>query len=420
MQKINRRMMLAGGLAFPAAAGAALAPGDDDERFWSAIAAEYAPPAGVIQLENGNWGMMARPVLQAYQELVARVNRDTSFYARRGMTRDLMAARDQAAAAMGVPADEIAFTRNASEALRALILGYNRLTPGDAVLYADLDYDAMQTCMESLATQRRARVVRIALPEPATRQTLIDTYVAAMAANPRLKLILLTHLSHRTGLVVPVREIAGLARARGIDVIVDAAHSWGQLDFTLRDLDCDFVGVNGHKWLGAPLGVAFLHIRKAALDRIDRDPLNEAGGHDGIHTRVHLGTYDFAASLTVPAALAFQARIGSARRAARLRMLRDRWVTVARTIPGLDVLTPDDPTMHGAITSFRVRGITDSARNARLAKWLLDERGIFTVQRDGVAGGACVRVTPAVYTRVSDVDALAAALPGLMGFSRTI
>lgn len=419
MRSMDRRTVLAGGLALPAVPRAIAAPLGDDDAYWRSIAAEYSPPSGVIQLENGNWGMMARPVLHAYQELVARVNRDTSFYARRGMGRDLMAARDQVAAAMGVAPEEIAFTRNASEALRALILGYNRLTPGDAVLYADLDYDSMQACMESLASRRGAKVVRIALPEPASKQALIDAYAQALADHPRLKLILLTHLSHRTGLVLPVREIAALARARGVDVIVDAAHSWGQLDYAVPDLGCDFVGINGHKWLGAPLGVAFLYIRKEALGRIDPDPLNEPGSADGIHTRVHVGTYDFAATLAVPAALAFQARIGAARRAARLRALRNRWVAKARLVPGLDVLTPDDPALHGAITSFRLRGITDSAGNARLAKWLLDQRGIFTVHRGGVAGGACVRVTPAIYTAMSQVDALAAALPALADFART-
>lgn len=421
MGGIRRRSVIAGGLVLPAvvAAGRAAVPPDmDDDAFWRSIAAEYDPPRDVIQLENGNWGMMARPVLQAYQETVARVNRDTSYYARRGMTRDMMAARDQAAAAMGVKPQELVFTRNATEALETLILGYNRLQPGDAVLYADLDYDSMQACMESLAARRGAKVARIALPEPATRASLVDAYAQAMAAHPRLRLILLTHLSHRTGLVLPVREIAALARSRGIDVIVDAAHSWGQLDFSLADLDCDFVGINGHKWLGAPLGVAFLHVRESALGRIDRHPANPAQGQDDLFSRVHLGTYDFAAGLTVPAALAFQARIGGKRRADRLSALRNRWVARARTVPGIEVLTPDDPALHGAITSFRVKGVTDTAGNMRIARHLLERHRIFTVHRDGIAAGACVRVTPALFTSMEEVDRLAGALPGVVAAAR--
>jgi len=408
---INRRTLLVGAAAAAVHPVQALAaPDAGDEAFWADVAAKYDRPKEVIQLENGNWGAMPLPVLHAYEEAVARVNRDTSFYARRGMTTDLIAARADVAAELGVPPDEIAFTRNATEALKALILGYNRLSPDDAVLYADLDYDSMQACMESLRARRGAKVLRIALPEPATRESLVAAYAEAMAAEPRLKLILLTHLGHRTGLVIPVREIAAMARARGIDVIVDAAHSWQQLDFTLPDLDCDFVGLNGHKWLGAPLGVGIIHIRRTALGRIDCDPAERSGGPDALRTRVHTGTLDYAAQLTVPAALTFQRRIGRGRRAARLRWLRDRWVAKARLVDGIDVLTPDDPALHGGITSFRRRGITDASGNAALAQQLLDRHGIFTVHRTGPGRGACVRVTPALFTSPADMDALAQAL----------
>ncbi|MEI5687806.1 aminotransferase class V-fold PLP-dependent enzyme [Sphingomonas kyungheensis] len=411
---IGRRTLLGGGIAatlpLPGRAIAPTRPAADDETFWATVAADYDVPQEVIQLENGNWGAMSRPVRAAYEQAVARVNRDTSFYTRRGMTADLTAARAAVAAELGVPAEEIAFTRNATEALKALILGYNRLTPGDAILYADLDYDSMQACMDSLAQRRGVRVRRIALPEPATRAGLIDAYAQAMADEPRLKLILLTHMSHRTGLVIPVREIAAMARARGIDVIVDAAHSWQQLDFALPDLDCDFVGLNGHKWLGAPLGVGILHIRRRALSRIDRDPAEDAAGPDTVMARVHTGTLDYAAWLTVPAALAFQQRIDRAARAARLRALRNRWVGQARTISGLEVLTPDDPALHGAITSFRLRDQTSPQANAAIAQRLLDRYGVFTVHRAGVAKGACVRVTPSLFTSATDIDRLIVAL----------
>ncbi len=241
------------------------------------------------------------------------MNRATSYYARRGLFPDLIAVRARVAAKLGVAPEEIAFTRNATEALKALIGGYNRLRPGDAVLYADLDYDSMQACCDSLEKSRGVNVVRIALPEPATHQGLIDCYEAALKARSRVRLILLTHLSHRTGLVVPVREIVAMARARGVDAIVDAAHSWGQLDFSLPDLDADFVGLNLHKWIGAPLGVGALYIRKAKVDLIDPDIANEPPFAATAQARVHTGTVDFAAQLTVPAALDFQDGIGDAR-----------------------------------------------------------------------------------------------------------
>ena len=385
------------------AAGRGAVPPD-----WDRIAEQYDVTREVVQLEHGNWGMMARPVLAEYRRQTERVNRDTSYYARRTMVPDLEAARAALAAELGVAPEEIALTRNATEALKALILQYNRLGRGDAVLLSDLDYDSMQGAMAALPARRGVRLVRIALPEPATYQGLIDAYVRAFDANRDLKMVLLTHACHRSGLVLPVAPIAEAARARGIDVIVDAAHSVGMLDFRLPMLKADFVGLNVHKWLGAPIGCGALYIRRGRLDAIDPDPVEIPGGP--IHTRVHSGTLDFAAHLTIPAALAFRRSIGADAIEARVRALRDRWVAVARTLPGVQVIAPDDPRLHGAITSFRLTGQTSHAQNVALARTLLDRFRIFTVYRDGLASGSCVRVTPALATRMADVDALGAAL----------
>ncbi len=399
-------MLGAAALPFAAAPISAAAKADD----WERIAREYDVTREVVQLEHGNWGMMARPVLEAYRAMVERVNRDTSYYARRGMVDDLEKVRGTLAEAMGAQPDEMAFSRNATEALRALILQYNRLKPGDAVLYADLDYPSMQASMDSLARLRGAQVVKIDLPEPASRRSLVEAYRAAFDADPKIKLALLTHVSHRTGLVLPVADIAAIARNRGIDVIVDAAHSVGQLDFKLPDLGADFVGINLHKWIGAPLGVGAAYIRRGAADRIDVDPSEPPVVTTDISSRVHTGTPDYAAQLTLPTALAFQEAIGGARRAARLRALRDRWVKQVLDLPQVQVLTPEDPSLHGAITSFRIRGRTSKEDNVALAKTLLDKHRIFTVYRDGLASGCCVRVTPALATRMSEMDALARAI----------
>src|SRR5206468_4182510 len=358
--EIDRRTLLgAAALPFLSAPLSAAARADD----WDRIAREYDVTRDVIQLEHGNWGMMARPVLAAYRAHVERVNRDTSYYARRNMVGDLEAVRAMLANAMGVGLDEIAFTRNATEAMKGLILQYNRLKPGDAVLYADLDYDSMQTSMDSLGPRRGVRVIKIALPEPATRQALIDAYRAAFDANPAIRMALLTHLSHRTGLVLPVADIATLARSRGIDVLVDAAHSVGQLDFQLPDLGADFIGINLHKWIGAPLGVGAICIRGGRLADIDVDPAEPDSGPDDIRARVHTGTPDYSAQLAVPAALDFQASVGLRAKEARLKALRDRWVHAVHELPGVEILTPDDPRCYSAITSFRLAGRTSHADN---------------------------------------------------------
>jgi len=413
---MERRTLLAaaGFAALTASPARADAPGaPDDERAWAKVRAHFDRPEHIINLEHGNFGAMARPVRRAYEAHVARVNRDTSYYTRRDYPADVTAVRAKAAAALGVAADEIAFTRGATEALQALIGGYARLSPGDGVLYADIDYDAMQTAMRWLKDRRGAEPIAIAAPEPATKQSLIDCYAAAFAAHPNIRLVLLTRVSHRTGLVVPVADIVELARAHGADCIVDAAHAWGQLDETVPDLKADFVGLNAHKWIGAPIGVGIAYIKRSRIADIAPFMGEAEGRGDPIDARIHTGTANFAAYLALADALAFQESIGLPAKTARLRWLRDRWAEPLRADPRFEVLTPADPSLSSALCAFRLRGRTSRDDNAALARTLLDRFGIFTVLRTGLASGACVRVTPSLATRADDIDALSAALAKL-------
>lgn len=414
MAKVTRRGVLGGAIGVGAASyGAQAAPlllGPGDSTYWRTVAAQYDVTRDVIQLENGNWGVMARPVLEAYERNLGKVNRAGSYYARRDYGGDLAAIRARVARSLGVGADEITFTRGATEALQALIGGYGRLRPGDQVLFADLDYDSMQTAMSWLKARRGAESVTIALPEPATHQGLIDAYVQALDAHPRVRLMLLTHVSHRTGLVLPVADIVDMARTRGVDCIVDSAHAWGQLDFQLPDLGADFVGLNAHKWIGAPIGVGILYCRKTRLGDIEPFMGEQDAPAGTVDARVHTGTSNFAAYLSVPDALDFHESIGVANKAARLRHLRDRWAETLRDAPAIQILTPPDPRLTCAITSFRLRGRTSVAENIAIARELLSSHRIFTVHRAGVAAGACVRVTPGIFTAEDEIDQLIAAL----------
>lgn len=381
-----------------------------DEGFWQRVAAQYRVSPVVTNLENGYWGVMAHPVLEAYKAHIDRVNVEGVYYIRTAYVRDLEAARARVASALGADVSEVAFTRGATEAMQVLIGGYNRLGPGDAVMYADLDYPGMQYAMNWLASRRGVRVARFAIPEPATKDSILDAYAAALAANPDVRMMLVTHCSHKTGLVFPVADIVALARVRGVDVLVDAAHSWGQIELSVGTLGADFVGFTLQKWIAGPVGLGAVYIRKSRLAAIDPMMGDEDHPAESVLSRVHSGTVNFAAALTAPAALDFHERLGPANKAARLRYLRDRWVAAVRGIPGVDILTPDERGLAAGITSFRLNGGTTSEHNQRIVETLRDRYGLFTARRTGVSRGDCVRVTPAVYNSVADVDRLAAAI----------
>ena len=196
-----------------------------DENYWRQVATYYDRTAGIVNLEHGYWGKMARPVQDAYITATRMVNAQNSFYARKQYGDDSKIGVQRIARALGAQDGEIVLTRNATEAIHNLIRQYRGLQPGDAVLYADVDYPAFKNAMDWLETSRGAQTVEVELPSRADQQQILRLYLQAFDANPRLKLMLITHVSNQHGLVVPVAEIATEARSRGIDVICDNAQS---------------------------------------------------------------------------------------------------------------------------------------------------------------------------------------------------
>ncbi len=381
-----------------------------DEKYWRQVAKHFEMTDATVNFENGYFGANPANVRTAFAEATERIQLENSWYMRRDYGQEASAVRERIAAELGCSVDEIALTRGATEALQVLIGGYNKLAPGDAVAYADLDYDSMQYAMNWLRERRGVEVIRTAIPEPATRQGVLDHYTRLLSDNPKIKLLLLTQVSHRTGLVPPIAEISAMAAERGVDTVVDAAHAWGQLDFNVTDLKSPFVGFNLHKWMGAPLGAGFLYIRKDKLADVDRHFADGDYSAGDIRSRIHTGTANSANYLAVPAALDFHRAVGAANKQARLRLLRDRWVHQVLDVPNLQILTPEDPSMYGALTSFRIAGKTTNAQSTAITKYLSEEWGVFTVRRGGVALGEVVRVTPALYNTLDDADLFARAL----------
>ena len=383
---------------------------EKNETYWLSVKKLYAVSPQLVNLENGYWGVMTEQVRLQFHSHMERINRENSLYARKQFFADAELARNWVANAVGALPQEIAFTRGATEAMQLLIGGFNAIRPGDSVIYSDLDYDSMQYSMNWLAQRRGVQVVKFNIPEPATKENVLLAYERVLRENPRAQLLLVTHISHRTGLLMPVKEIVDLAKKSGVTVILDAAHSWGQLDFKVSDLGVDFAGFNLHKWIGAPLGVGFLYVKKDRLSDIDTAMGDEDFPSSDIRSRVHSGTTNFATLLTVPKALSVHQQIGPMAKERRLRYLRNHWVEQVHSLPAIEVLTPKDPSMSAGITSFRIKGKTTAAENNALVDALLNQYGIFTVRRGGVAKGHCVRISPALYNDEQDLDRLVRAL----------
>lgn len=371
---------------------------------------------GYHNLEAGYWSMMPRVVADAFARHSLHVNRANSVYARNvlpegdTLAHDSRAALTAIARQVGCSPDEIAITRSGSDALQMLIVNYKALKPGDGVIHCDLDYDSTICAMDWLGTHRQANVVRFAMPEPATTANILAAYEDVLKRTPRAKLLLVTQISNRTGLVTPVREIVAMARARGVDTIVDAAHGIALLDFQLDDLGADFVGWSVHKWTSAPLGTGAMYIRKNRIADIDIAYGNTHIDPARIEARVPAGTINFAAVLAIPTAVDFHFAVGAAAKEKHMRALRDRWVDQVRDLKNVEIMVPDDPARYATITGFRLKGMDTDEKAQAVQKALFEKHKVLTIWRAGVAKAPVIRVTPGFYSTTEDMDALVAAL----------
>ncbi|MBM1183658.1 Selenocysteine lyase/Cysteine desulfurase [Pseudomonas lundensis] len=380
-----------------------------DEHFWHAIAQRYDVAPGPINLENGYFGRMTRGVAQDYQRQVDFINRSNSVHVRQRFDdTQSLEIRAHLADMLKVEPASIALTNRASDALQSLIRNYTGLQPGDQLLICDLEYHSVEYAMRWVAQQHGLEMIEITHAHPATYESLLNGYREAFTQHPRIKLMALTHVTHRTGLVMPVQAIIELAKEHGVDVILDGAHALGQIDFDLPGMGVAFAGFNLHKWIGAPLTLGFMYIDPQRLADIAPDMGSQHYPEPDIRNRAPYGTPNIPAWLSLPKVLQEHLDLGGSKaKGERLRALRDLWVREARTLPGIEVLTPDDPRLYCAITSLRFTHLDDQQP---MVERLLKDYNLLTVARNGSACGSCIRITVGMATTRDDIHQLIRAL----------
>jgi selenocysteine lyase/cysteine desulfurase len=240
------------------------------------------------------------------------------------------------------------------------------------------------------------RTISFPVPPP-SMEDLRDRF--ARAITPRTRVIHVCHITNLTGQIFPVKEICRLGRERGIEVVVDGAHAFGHFPFTLADLDCDYYGTSLHKWLFAPHGTGFLYVRRSKIRSIWPLMAAPADMDGNIRKFEEIGTHPAANHNAIAEALVFQETIGLDRKAARLRYLRDRWMTRLQGQKGVRIHTSFDPAMSCAIGNVGIEGVD----TAKLAQHLWNTRRVIVVPilHEEFQG---LRVTPNVYTTLDEVD----------------
>jgi selenocysteine lyase/cysteine desulfurase len=378
----------------------------DDEAFWSAIRAKYRLKPDYINLESGYYTIQATPVLEAFIARIREINYQGSYYLRTTQVPDKAAVRDKLAAISGCAPGELCITRNTTEAIDTVVSGYD-WKAGDEAVMAEQDYGHMLAQFRLMA--RRHGIVNHVVsvpPDPRSDDEVVRVYASAITARTRL--LMVSHMVNVTGHILPVRKIADMAHARGVDVLVDGAHAFAHFDFKIPDLGGDYYAASLHKWLGCPLGTGILYVRRDKIpalwpiygdwrmtDDTDIMKLNHTGTHP-VHT-----------DLAIDDAIAFHETIGIHRKEARLRYLQTYWTKQVRGEANVILNTPADPARTCAIANVGVKGVTPDD----LAKRLLTTHRIWTNAVDSdPAGVHGVRVTPNVFTQPAELDTLVNAL----------
>lgn len=379
-----------------------------DEGFWASIRSRYRLTPDYINLENGYYSMQSEPVLEAFIASVRRVNLESSRYLRTVRVEDKNRVRARLAGLAGCSPEELIITRNTTESLDTVISGYD-WKPGDEAVMAAQDYGAMLDQFKLMARRHGLvnRVVQVPM-HPRSDDEVVQVYASAI--TPRTRLLMVCHLVNITGQVLPVRRIADMAHARGVDVLVDGAHAFAHLDFRIPDLNVDYYGASLHKWLGAPLGAGLLYVRRDKVEALWPIFGEEGVAATSIDKLNHTGTHPCHTDLGIEHAIAFHETIGVARKEARLRWLQQYWTTKVRGKPRIQVNTPAEPGRAGAIANVAIEGVAP----ADLARALFEKYRVWTVAIDRPeAGVRGVRVTPHLYTTTAELDVLVKALTEL-------
>ena len=372
-----------------------------DEDYWTDIRNAFTVERNVINFNNGYVSTAPLPVQDAMRRYLAYSDMGPIQTMVNVLYPQIERVRENLARVAGCDPEEMAITRNASESNEIVQYGID-LKPGDEVLTTDQDYPRMLMTFRQRERRDGIKLNAISFPVPANSADDLYNRIER-AVTPKTKLILICHITNRTGVIFPVRRIADMAHARGIPLMVDGAHAFNHFPFKISDLNCDYYGVSLHKWTCAPVGTGFLYVRKSRIAQTWSLMASDAKQVDDIRKFEEIGTHPAANPNAISEALVFMENIGIARKAARLRYLRDRWAHRLRDNAKVKILHSESPELSAGIGFIGFNGVDAG----KMYETLYTKHNIVTarVELPGQYDG--LRVTPHIYSTLRDVDTFA-------------
>jgi selenocysteine lyase/cysteine desulfurase len=374
-----------------------------DEDYWSVIQRAYTVNPSIINLNNGGVSPAPLVVQQAVERYNQLANEGPSYYMWRIMDQGREPLREKLALLAGALTEEIAINRNATEALNTIIYGLP-LKSGDEVIGTRQDYPHMVQAYRQRAARDGVVYKQLSFDFPIENdEQIVTAYEKAITS--KTKLIHVTHIINWVGQIMPVKKICAMAHARGVEVIVDGAHSFGLLDFKISELGCDYFGTSLHKFLSAPIGSGMLWIKKEKIGKVYPLLCDDHPESSNIRKFENLGTRSFPIEQGIGEAVNFQLAIGTKRKEDRIRYLKNYWAARVQQIPKVKLHTSLKPEYSCAICGVTIDGMTPQELDGALF-------GKYKIHTVGIVyeNISCVRITPHVYTTLNDLDKLVRAI----------
>ncbi|MFT3980762.1 MAG: aminotransferase class V-fold PLP-dependent enzyme [Ferruginibacter sp.] len=387
-----------------------MAAGDlaQDEDFWKVIQDAYTVNPEIINLNNGGVSPAPLAVQEALQRYNKLANEGPSYYMWRVLDKGREPLRQKLAELAGCLPDELAINRNSTEALNTIIYGLP-LQKGDEVIGTRQDYPNMINAWKQRAQREGIVYKQISFDFPVEDdEAIVKAYEAAI--TPATKIIHITHVINWVGQIMPVKKITAMAARRGVETLVDGAHSFALLNFKIPDLGCDYFGTSLHKFLSASVGSGLLWIKKDKIAKIWPLLCNDNPQGSDIRKFETIGTRSFPIEQAIGEAVNFQNAIGAQRKQERIHYLKYYWASRAREIPAVKLHTSLNPAYSCAICGVSVDGMTPQELDSALfAKYKIHT---VAINWENIH---CVRVTPHVYTKTTQLDTLVNAIVEIAG-----
>lgn len=373
--------------------------GRNQDAYWQALRQQFLIPADVVNLNVGTVGSSPRPVLKAIvdgfeqtEQMTQKGSEDYPIWGY-GSWEEY---RKPFADFMGAQVEQMAILRNCTEANSYVANGFD-MKPGDEVLISDEEHGSGE--MPWMLRSRRYGVVvkKFAMPKPPKNAAEILNRIND-AITPKTRIIFVSHISTATGVVLPAKEIAALARWKGIVSAFDGAHAPGMIKFDLNDIGCDLYTGSMHKWLFATKGTGFLYLRdKSVMDRVWNTIAT--GGYDD-PTRMadrymQIGSSCIPTLMGLNAAIDLANQIGMDRIEARGRALAD-YIHAEMVKRGAESWTSPDPYLRGAIATVNIPPV----QRMELQDWL------WTNHKVRIRGGnpSKLRLATPYFMSRADID----------------